>query len=519
MLGVGVGSDVRGAGKITIKQPKHAVNVEKGEEDVYVVEDSREGWVDLLRTLLNAFVGKNPLPTRIDYSKVRKAGEPIKGFGGTASGPGPLMEMYNDIYNLLMRRVGQKITSEDIVDIHNYIGKCVVSGNIRRSASIIFGEPDDEDFLMLKDPEVNKEALMDRRWASNNSVFVTKGMDYSRVAELTVKNGEPGYVWIDNFRQYSRMIDAPDNKDYRIMGVNPCGEEGLENREACNLVETFPVNHDTLDEWIDTLKFAYLFAKTVTLIPSHNDKSNSVMMRNRRIGTSVSGIVQAFKKFGRRKTLDAFDKGYKRLKKWDETYSDWLCIPKSIKITTIKPSGTTSLLPGVTPGIHYPISEYYIRNVRFQEDSPLLEELRQAGYKTEKDKYSNRTYVVSFPVKEQFFDKGISEVSMWEQLENAADLQKYWADNAVSVTVSFSKEEASHIAEALEMFEDKLKGVSFLPKEDHGYEQAPYIPITKEEYDIMVAKLERVRIKEMVHDQTEKFCDGTSCEIDYTKGV
>ena len=174
---------------------------------------------------------------------------------------------------------------------------------------------------------------------------------------------------------------------------------------------------------------------------------------------------------------------------------------------------TVSLLSGVTPGIHYPISEYYIRNIRFQEGSKLLDELKDAGYKVEKDKYSSNTYVVSFPVKEEHFNKSIEDVTMWEQLENAADIQKYWSDNAVSVTVSFSEEEASKIKDALEMFEDKLKGVSFLPKENHGYEQAPYISITKEEYEEMFSDLEKIKIKEVVHDQTEKFCDGVTCEI------
>jgi len=175
---------------------------------------------------------------------------------------------------------------------------------------------------------------------------------------------------------------------------------------------------------------------------------------------------------------------------------------------------TVSLLGGVTPGIHFPISEYYIRNIRFQEGNPTLEKLKEAGYSYEKDKYSLNTWVVSFPIKEEYYERGVEDVTMWEQLENAASIQKYWADNQVSATISFSSDEAKDIGHALEVFESKLKGVSFLPKKDHGYVQAPYIPISKEEYEVMKSKVSELKLREDVHDQVDKFCDGEACIID-----
>jgi adenosylcobalamin-dependent ribonucleoside-triphosphate reductase len=381
----------------------------------------------------------------------------------------------------------------------------------------MFGDPNDQDFLDLKNPEKAKESLYHHRWASNNSIFAKVGMNYKDVAERTAKNGEPGYEWLENAQNFSRMGRRPDFKDIRARGGNPCLEQTLEPYELCCLVETYPSMHETLEEWIDTLKFAYLYAKTVTLIPTHNSLTNAVMLRNRRIGCSISGIVQAFKKFGRRATLQAFSKGYDYIQDLDRNFSDWLCIPRSIKTTSIKPSGTVSLLPGVTPGMHYPISEYYIRNVRFQESSPLLDTLKEAGYKIEKDKYSPNTRVVSFPIHESYFDRSIQDVTMWEQLENASQIQEVWADNQVSVTISFSKDEAKDIGHALELYETRLKGVSFLPKTDHGYEQAPYIPITKEEYEKLTKNLEEIKkIKEDVHEKhetDEKYCDGDSCLI------
>lgn len=511
MLGVGVGGDTKGANKLTVRQPKIS-------DDFFIIPDTREGWVDALRQVIGAFSGDCLLPKGFDSSNVRQYGAPINGFGGTASGPGPLLEMLADVERVLRNRIGEKITSSDIVDIFNLIGRCVVAGNVRRTAEIMFGDPNDKEFLDLKNPDINQDALNHHRWASNNSIFAEVGMDYTKVAEMTAKNGEPGYEWLDNAKKYSRMDGVIDNKDYRAGGGNPCLEQTLEPYELCCLVETFPVKHETMDEWIETLKFAYLYAKSVTLIPTHNKLTNAVMLRNRRIGCSMSGITQSFKKFGRRKFFQKIDNGYNELQKYDKIFSEWLCIPRSIKTTSIKPSGTVSLLPGVTPGIHYPISEYYIRNIRFMEGHNLLKPLEEAGYKIEKDVYSAKTYVVSFPIKEEYFDRSVNQVSLWEQMENVAQIQQYWADNQVSVTVSFDKKDSKDIKYALELYETRIKGVSFLPTSDHGYQQAPYIPITEEEYKKMTKSIKSSavmgKIEGNVHDREDKFCDGDSCQVD-----
>ena len=505
MLGVGVGGDTKGANSVKIKQPKIG-------DYTFVVEDSREGWVKLIQTIIDSYVGADVMPKTIDYSKIRKKGDQIKGFGGTSSGSKPLEECVENIKEVLDPLVGELITSTAIVDIFNYLGKCVVAGNIRRSAEIMLGDETDLEFLSLKDPKLHKKELMDRRWASNNSIIATVGMNYSKTAEMTAKNGEPGYLWLQNAREYSRMGDAPDHIDSLVDGVNPCGEQPLESYELCNLVETFPSLHESKEEFLDTLKYAYMYAKSVTLLPTHNLRTNAVMLRNRRIGTSMSGVIQAFTRHGKRNLLSWAEVGYTRILELDKVYSRWLCVPESIKVTTIKPSGTVSQLPGVTPGIHYPHSEYYIRNVRFGE-SPLIETLRQSGYVVEKDKYDTNAFVVSFPVKEKYFERCKKEVSLWEQLENAAQLQQLWSDNAVSVTVTFAKEEATSIKYALELYEKRLKSVSFLPIE-HDYEQAPYIEISKEKYDSMIGKIKKIKLKEFSgSDEGRKYCDNEKCEL------
>ena len=992
MLGVGVGADTEGAGKVTIRPPKLI-------DGTFVVEDTRESWVSLLEILLESFLGKQ-LPKLVDFSRIRAEGEPIKTFGGTSSGPGPLKALVDDVIKVLCKTDNRfkenypkedvmdisslikefepyEISSTQIVDIFNLIGRCVVAGNTRRSAELMIGSPFDNEFIKLKQ---NEYKLSHHRWASNNSIAAKVGIDYSVFAQDTAVNGEPGYVWLDNARRYGRLKDGENWKDRRVMGFNPCyakdtliavadgrnavsieqlakeekdvpvyslnkttglisikmgrnpritgtaqklirvhltddnyfdvtpnhkfikkdgveveakdlqpgdslspfkkrlaktskdsklyyllhldannpknsrifehriitkyfypeewnqkykkeqengwikgglavhhkdydslnnspenleimsfkehtklhaqvdtqgskngrfsgysnddlkkyaleltkslgrkfsvkewnqfakeigipsqfskfrrdslgsekqlalwaanecgfenqdldprtlrlyqkaleqgytakiedekvfveraceicknnfyinyqsreqafcstacsnkylnskenaivyqkrfkrqkevlrkniektkieqlrvysdlkyklqkdplkteweseckkqkvpirfagsknsfkeykelkqaaenynarvksieyldglhtvynitvddnhtvaivnqkkhdsgnyeytginvancGEQSLESFELCNLVEVMLPNHSSYEDLETTLKYAYLYAKTVTLIPTHDERVNAVMMRNRRIGTSLTGITQAFRKFGKRKTLGWADEGYEYLKSLDKQYSDWLCIPRSIKLSTVKPSGTVSLLPGVTPGIHYPHSEYYIRNVRIASNNPLVKVYENAGYPVEADIYSPGTSVISFPIKEDNFIKGKDEITIWEQLENAAQMQYYWSDNSVSITVTFKPQEAKEINEALQLYETRLKSVSFLPILEHGYKQAPYITITEEEYNKMLKKLKIAPIKPIAEDVGKSenlYCESDSCEL------
>lgn len=506
MYGVGVGGDCKGAGKVLIQPLVHDAT------QTYTVEDSREGWVAAVKVILDASMGKRKVPN-FDYSQVRPKGALIHGFGGIASGPGPLEDLIKSLINLLQCDKPTPITSTHIVDIFNYIGKCVVSGGVRRTAEIMFGDQDDTEFVDLKQ---DKQALYDRRWASNNSIFAKAGMDYEPFVERIATNGEPGFIWLDHMRQYGRMVDPPNNKDRRAMGSNPCSEQTLEDHELCCLVETFPAHHESFEDYQRTLKFAYLYGKSVTLIPTHNLKTNAVMMRNRRIGTSMSGITQAITKFGRHEFLNWCDNGYNFIKDLDKVYSDWLCIPRSIKTTSVKPSGTVSLLAGATPGIHYPYSQYYIRRIRMQDSSPLVQPCIDAGYYVEPDAYATDTVVIEFPVKSDHFDKSVKDVTIWEQFQNAADMQSYWADNQVSITVSFKQEEVPYIKTCLEMYERRLKSISLLPPaEDSGYKQLPYEEITAEQYNEKIKDLKPLQLSGNTHDSSteDKFCDGDSCTI------
>lgn len=507
MLGTGVAFDTKGAGQVTIRTPQ------KGEY-THVVEDSKEGWTDLVRTVLNSYVGRGQRPVHIDYSKIRPVGSPIKTFGGIAPGPGPLKECIANIDKILAPRDGHAISSSDITDLMNVIGKCVVSGGVRRTAELALGNPNDEEYLQLKDPKRCKEQLMEWRWASNNSVIAKEGMDYMRPGTQTASNGEPGYFWLENARAYGRVKDGPTYIDAKVAGTNPCAEQSLESYEICNLVETFPSRHESLEEYLRTLKFAYLYAKTVTLIPTHNERTNAIMLRNRRIGLSQSGIVESFARHGRREHFRWCDEGYKYVGKLDRIYSQWLCVPESIKRTSIKPSGTVSLLPGVTPGIHYPHSQFYWRTIRLDKTSALIEPIKKAGYRLEKSLYGDNTLIAYFPVNEKYFLRSKKDVSVWEQVENVAQMQHYWADNQVSATITFNAEEAKDIPYILELYESRLKSISFLPLRDHSYLQAPYQEITPEAYEQAVAKLKPLNFHAMNTDEAQDlYCDGDKCEI------
>lgn len=513
MLGVGVGFDTKGAGTLILKGPNPVRRSE-----LYEIPDTREGWVESLRLLLDSYA-QGTGEIEFDYSAIRPAGVPIRGFGGESSGPDPLVELHQSVRDILNEEIGKPVSITAIVDIMNLIGKCVVAGNVRRTAEIVFGEPDSEEYLDLKNYEVNPHRAT-YGWTSNNSIFAEVGMNYEPAAERVRYNGEPGFAWLHNMKAYGRMADAPNWKDRRASGGNPCLEQTLESYELCCLVETFPNNHESVEDYLETLKYAYLYAKTVTLGQTHWPETNRVMLRNRRIGCSMSGIAQFVADKGLGQLQAWMDKGYAHIQTLDENYSDWMAIPRSIKTTSIKPSGTVSLLAGATPGIHFPESRYYIRRMRLGIGSNLVPALEKAGYKLEPAFGSEETtLVVEIPVDVGEGVRTLDSVSMWEQLGMASLAQRYWADNQVSCTVTFDPDsEGSQIAAALDQFQYQLKGISFLPRLDLGaYPQMPYESIDAETYQEMKSQLGKLSFGRIKGEEivVERFCDNDVCEIDF----
>lgn len=511
MLGVGVGFDTLGAGKLIVKGPS-----ETRKTEIFEIPDTRQGWVESLRLQLEAhFLGTAPV--EFDYSAIREEGVAIAGFGGVSSGPAPLKELHDKINEILGNSAGEPISITAIVDIMNLIGKCVVAGNVRRTAEIVFGDADSQEYLDLKNYEVNPHRA-EYGWTSNNSIFAELGMDYTEACERVKLNGEPGFAWLENMQNYSRMNNGPDYKDHRVKGGNPCLEQSLESYELCCLVETFPNNHDSVEDYLKTLKYAYMYAKTVTLGKTHWPETNRVMLRNRRIGCSMSGLAQFISNHGLHELRKWMSEGYDSIQELDTMYSDWLAVPKSVKTTSIKPSGTVSLLAGATPGMHYPESRYYIRRMRLSITSPLIPALEKAGYVLEPAFGSeDSTLVVGIPVDVGEGIRTASDLSLWEQLSLAAFIQKYWADNQVSCTVTFDPEtEGDQIAPALDYFQYQLKGISFLPRLDYGaYPQMPYEAVDKETYEELLSNVKRLSFGRIKGDdvEAERFCDNDVCEI------
>ena len=477
MLGVGVGFDDKGADK------DFAIYAPQG-ETTYAIPDTREGWVEATAALINAYLKPDTKAPVFNYEAIRPAGELIRTFGGTAAGADPLIKLHQYIGELFKDRAGQKLTRRDIADIGNMIGVCVVSGNVRRSAELLIGRIEDEELLNLKNYEKYPER-MTHGWMSNNSVAVNVGDNLDNIIEGIARNGEPGVIWMDISKQYGRLADPINNKDWRIAGYNPCAEQSLESYECCTLVETYLNRHTDLDDFKRTLKFAYLYAKTVTLLPTHWEETNAIMQRNRRIGTSVSGVANFADNKGLPVLRQWMDEGYKTIKSYDTNYSEWLGIRESIKMTTVKPSGTVSILAGESPGVHWTVGgQYFNRAIRFSNSDPMLPLFKLANYRVEPASESpDTTSVVFFPIKSAA-KRSEKDVSIYEKMALAATAQRYWSDNSVSVTISFDPEtESSAIGTALHMYDGQLKTVSFLPSGNHVYPQMPYTQITAEDYE------------------------------------
>lgn len=517
MLGVGVGFDDKGADKdFVIYAPQGEIT--------YDIPDTREGWVESTAALINAYLKPDTKAPVFNYEAIRPAGEPIRTFGGTAAGADPLIKLHQYITELFKDRAGQKLTRRDIADIGNMIGVCVVSGNVRRSAELLMGRLDDQEFLDLKNYEKNPDRMA-YGFMSNNSVAVNVGDNLDGIIEGIARNGEPGVIWMDVSRQYGRLADPINNKDWRIAGYNPCAEQSLESYECCTLVETYLNRHTDLDDFKRTLKFAYLYAKTVTLLPTHWEETNAIMQRNRRIGTSVSGVANFADNKGLPVLRQWMDEGYKVIKSYDTNYSEWLGIRESIKMTTIKPSGTVSILAGESPGVHWSVGgTYFLRAIRFANTDPMLPLFEMAQYTIEPANESpDTTSVIYFPVKSDAA-RSEQDVSIYEKIALAATSQRYWSDNSVSVTVSFDPEtEQSAIGKVLHMYDGQLKTVSFLPMMSNGaYKQMPYQQITAEEYETYTMKLFPIDLSGVYAGLAadaigENYCTTDACEVKLIK--
>lgn len=550
MLGVGVGFKTSIGG--TLVKPLEATRV-------YQVPDSREGWVEATRQLIasyemnyDSFTGEDIDDKRtviFDYSLVRPKGSLIRGFGGISSGPEPLIRMHETIRGLLDKEFTYgyeygSIGTELIADIMNLIGVCVIAGNVRRSAEIAIGSPQDTDFITLKDVGHSVEGewvpgpmahRAGHSYMSNNSVWLDSDADFERIPDLVrhitgdMGRGEPGFINARNIRKRGRLLDKVGNgnpwlREDFAEGMNPCGEIPLYSHELCNLIETFPTRVQDKAEWSRVLEAATFYASTVALLPSHDPDTNAIVAQNRRIGVSVSGVADWVDSVPFSRIHRWLDDGYQTVRFHNRLLANEAGVPESIRVTTTKPSGTVSLLPWVSPGVHHPVQRRFIRRVTFAKDDPATERLIEAGVPHEPlltDPEGSLSFQFPMLSAGKGRTRSVEQVSIWEQASLAAFLQRVWSDNAVSFTGTVTPKEIGQLEAVVTQMLPVSKALSFLVQEPDApvYPQSPYEGISVDEFE--------KRYNAINHDidwsdyggtdgLDTRFCDGDVCEINFT---
>lgn len=501
MLGAGVGYNIQREFVYELPKARRVKIVRLDTKDAdLIVSDSREGWVELLRRVLEAhFVtGKG-----FSYSTicVRSKGAVIRGFGGLASGPEELCWGMEEISKVLNSRAGKKVRPIDCLDVMNIIGHIVVAGNVRRSAQIAIGDCDDLQFLAAKRWDLGN--IPKWRAMSNNSVVCN---DISLLPEEFwegyLGNGEPYGLINLKLSQSCGRLGETEYPDPEVQGFNPCAEQSLADKETCCLAEVFLPNVTSEDELNDILSLVYRVNKHSLALPCHHPETEAIVHKNMRMGIGVTGVCQAT--WEQKQWLS---ESYKRLRVFDLEYSAANGFSPSIKLTTVKPSGTLSLLAGVTPGCHPGYAQYFIRRIRIASNSQLIAVCRSHGYKMEPLKNSDGTedhgtMVVEFPCSYPEGTMLARDVTALDQLELVKWLQTNWSDNSVSCTIYYRKEELVEIRRWLaENYNVSVKTCSFLLHSEHGFLQAPYEEITKEQFETMSAAVHPIMSGELREDE------------------
>ena len=514
MVGGGVGFSVESEVVHDLPKVRGAQVTHKSTNDAdFIVPDSREGWGELMRRVISsAFDGRS-----FSYSTVlvRPAGAPLATFGGTASGATALVAGIDDIMGVLNARAGNKLRPIDVLDIANIIGRVVVAGSARRSAQIALGDVDDLKFLRAK------------RWAdgnipawranSNNTLVANEFAEVPAQFWANFDGGSEPYGLFN--RKLARTVGRLGERksDPSVVGANPCAEIPLAHREACNLATIYLPNVRSFEEFVDLSTLLYKVQKATALLPHPDASTQAIVHKNMRLGQSLTGILQASEE-----QRGWVSPAYERLVATDEEWSKTLGVKPSVRLTAVQPSGTLSLLPGVTPGIHGAYARHYIRRVRFGANDPLVEACRAKGYPVMYDvgidgREDHSRFVIEFPAEAPAGTTLASEMSAIEQLEWVTWAQRNWADNMVSVTVTYRDEELPGIRDWMaEHYDREVKSVSFLRYSEHGFKLAPYEPIDEVEYRRRLAEVKTTAAPiEMEGTSTvdDSDCIGGACPV------
>jgi ribonucleoside-diphosphate reductase alpha chain len=494
MNGTGVGFSVES--KFVDQLPIVSDSFHDTETNI-VVADSKLGWAKSLKELIHLlYAGQVP---RWDLSKVRPAGAPLKTFGGRASGPAPLEDLFKFCVATFKKAAGRRLNTLEAHDIVCKIAEIVVVGGVRRSALISLSDLSDDRMRVAKSGDWWKENV--QRALANNSFVAKEKPDvgiFMRewLSLYESRSGERGiFSRAASKKQAEKFGRRDPNHDF---GTNPCSEIILRSREFCNLTEVVVRGDDTPESLKNKVKLASIlgtFQSTLTNFKYLSKKWQENCAEERLLGVSLTGIMDNGYTNGTIQyeggTIHAMLAGLREeAVKTNATWAAKLGIPVSAAITCVKPSGTVSQLVDSASGIHARHSPYYIRTVRADKKDPLALMMKDMGFPVEDDVTKpQHTYVFSFPQKspaDAIFRKDLTAI---EQLELWLTYQRWWCEHKPSVTVSVKEEEWPEVGAWVYNHFDEMSGVSFLPFSDHVYKQAPYQDCTKEEYDALAAKM------------------------------
>jgi ribonucleoside-diphosphate reductase alpha chain len=495
-------------------------------DTVIVVKDSKEGWAKAFRQVL-ALLWAGEIP-KWDVSRVRPAGARLKTFGGRASGPAPLVELFNFAVTTFKAAQGRRLSSIECHDLMCFIGQVVVVGGVRRSAMISLSNLSDDRMRYAKSGQWFETAA--HRGLANNSVSYTEKPDMQTFlrewqALVESKSGERGVF----NRQASKVQAAKNGRrdpNYEF-GTNPCSEIILRPNQFCNLTEVVIRATDTVDDLERKVRLATILGtiqSTYTKFPYLRKIWQKNTEEERLLGVSLTGIMDnrltTSQNAGLEKTLE-------RLKNVAiSTNAEWaerLNIPVATAISCVKPSGTVSQLVDSASGIHARHSPYYVRTVRGDNKDPLTRFMIDHGIPNEPEEYNpEQTTVFSFPIKSPEGAVTRNDMTAVEQLEMWLTYQRFWCEHKPSVTISVRDEEWLEVGAFVYKYFDEMSGVSFLPHSDHNYVQPPYQDCSKEEYEELLAtmpesidwsKLSEYENEDNTAGSQTMACSGDTCEI------
>ena len=495
-------------------------------ESVVVVKDSKEGWAKGFRQVL-ALLWAGEIP-KWDVSRVRPAGARLKTFGGRASGPAPLVELFNFAVSTFKAAQGRKLSSMECHDLMCFIGQIVVVGGVRRSAMISLSNLSDDRMRHAKSGQWWETA--GHRALANNSVSYTEKPDMETfmrewLALVESKSGERGIFNREASKKQAAKFGRRDpNHEF---GTNPCSEIILRPYQFCNLTECVVRATDTIEDLERKVKLATILGtiqSTMIKFPYLRKVWQNNTAEERLLGVSMTGIMDnplmTNKNKGLEKTLEHLRSiAVATNAEWAEL----LGIPASASISCVKPSGTVSQLVDSASGIHARHSPYYIRTVRGDSKDPLTQFMIDQGIPNEPCVMKpDSTVVFSFPVKSPELAVTRNDMTAVEQLELWLTYQRHWCEHKPSVTISVRDSEWMSVGAFVYEHFDEMSGVSFLPHSDHTYQQAPYQDCTKEEYEEMLALMPDSIDWEELNDYENEdntvsmqtmACSGDSCEI------